>query len=93
VFKLKNENKIKSEYLFYVFKSEKFKKQADSFFKGSARPSINFTDFCKIQVPVPSLEEQKKSIEELNNIKKMIRNSEELLKEKKEKEQKLLSNL
>ncbi|CAG8603643.1 9215_t:CDS:2, partial [Ambispora leptoticha] len=65
VFKVKHENKIKPEYLFCVCQSEKFREQADAFFRGTARPSINFTDFCKIKIPVPSLEEQEKKIRDI----------------------------
>ncbi|CAI2198537.1 13410_t:CDS:2, partial [Funneliformis geosporum] len=62
VFKVKNESKIKPEYLFCICQSEKFREQADAFFRGTARPSINFADFCKIKVPVPSLEKQESII-------------------------------
>ncbi|CAG8787086.1 20048_t:CDS:2, partial [Racocetra persica] len=47
VFKVKNEEEIVPEYLFCVCQSEKFREQADAFFRGTARPSINFTDFSR----------------------------------------------
>jgi restriction endonuclease S subunit len=80
VFKVKNEEKIKPEYLFCVCQSEKFREQADAFFRGTARPSINFADFGKIKVPVPSLEEQENIIRELENIKEDIQNAQKSIK-------------
>jgi type I restriction enzyme M protein len=79
VFKVKGEAEIKPEYLFAVCQSEQFREQAEAFFRGTARPSINFTDFCKIKVPVSSLEEQEKVIEELSKIKENIKNTQKTI--------------
>ena len=79
VFKVKNQEKIVPQYLFCLFQSEQFKKQVKSFCFGSVRQSLSFESFAKIVVPVPSLEEQKKAIEELNKIKDNIKNAQKTI--------------
>src|SRR2546430_5228377 len=44
---------------------------------GTAVQHLRMDVLKNFPIPVPSLEEQKKAIEELNNIRKMIENSEE----------------
>jgi type I restriction enzyme, S subunit len=79
VFKVKEQARIIPEYLYCVFQSENFREQADAFFRGTARPSISFTDFCQIKVPVPPLKEQARIIEKLAEIEKNIAEAQQII--------------
>ncbi|WNE41976.1 MAG: hypothetical protein AD073_000311 [Mycoplasmataceae bacterium] len=63
------------EYLLYLFKSQNFLEKIEVIKKGTAQPYLDSVSLGKITFPIPSLEEQKKIIKHLNNIKKIIENS------------------
>jgi type I restriction enzyme S subunit len=79
VFKVRKQEKIVPQYLFCLFQSEKFKEQVKSFCFGSVRQSLSFENFAKIVIPVPSLAEQKKVVDELKKIKENIQNAQKTI--------------
>jgi len=89
IFRIKNEKKIKSNFLNYILQSEKFIKQSQSFSFGTARPALTFSNFCKIKIPVPDIKEQEKYVDEIEkkiqeniDYQKKIDNNKELIKKK-----------
>ncbi|CAI2185201.1 15217_t:CDS:2 [Funneliformis geosporum] len=60
--------------------SEKFKEQVNNYAFGAVRESLSFEDFQKIQIPIPSLQEQEKIIAGLSKINQSIRNSQQIIK-------------
>jgi restriction endonuclease S subunit len=78
VIRIKGELKerIFPEYLLAICQTPQMEKALSRTF-GTGVQHLRIDNLKKFPVPIPSLEEQKKSIEKLNNIRKMIKNSEE----------------
>lgn len=72
VFKVSDDRLLSPKYLYWLLKSEQFKQQINSFSVGSVRQIVSFSDFCKIQIPLPSLEEQKKIVDELDSYHQIV---------------------
>jgi len=64
------------EYLLAICQTPQMEKALSRTF-GTGVQHLRIDNLKNFPVPIPSLEEQKKSIEKLNNIRKMIKNSEE----------------
>ena len=56
-----NNNKIKTKYLYYILRNKK--QYIESLGRGIAQKNINLSILKKIEIPLPSLEEQRKIIE------------------------------
>jgi restriction endonuclease S subunit len=65
------------EYLLAICQTPQMIENIQREATGTGVQHIKIEDVGNFPVPIPSLEEQKKAIEELNNIRKMIKNSEE----------------
>jgi len=76
VFKVKDLSKIIPEYLFYLFKSEKFKEQVNNYAFGTVRQTLSWKNFCLIKLSIQTLEKQKEIIKNINKIKEDIQNSQ-----------------
>lgn len=63
---------ILTDYLEIILKSDLFQNQKDKYSKGATQKAINNDGIKKIQVPLPSLEIQKKIVAVLNNAKNLI---------------------
>jgi len=80
VFRIKDETKIFPQFLFYLFQSEQFKEQVNYYMSfGTVRQTLSWDNFCRIKIPVFSLINQKKTIEQLNKIEKNIKNSQQII--------------
>lgn len=79
VFKISSENLLKAEYLYRILQSEPFKKQVNSFAFGSVRQTVNFTDFCKITVPLPKIYEQQMIVRELESYEKVTHGAQDII--------------
>ena len=59
VFKIINTNKLLPEYLMLWYKRPEFDRYSRFNSWGSAREVFNYSDMCRVQIPIPSLEKQR----------------------------------
>lgn len=67
VFRSKNEKRMHPGYLYWLLQSENLKEQIKYYAFGSVRQTLNFDDFCNMTIPVPTIEEQERIINELDS--------------------------
>nr|WP_253308331.1 N-6 DNA methylase [Rickettsia endosymbiont of Ceutorhynchus assimilis] len=72
VFKVRDESKLNTKYFYWLLQSQQFKNQINSFAFGSVRQTLNFDDFCRITIPLPNIDEQQETVEELESYQKII---------------------
>ena len=72
VFEVKDESTILPEYLSLWFKRTEFDRESSYYGVGGVRGSLEWEDFCYMEVPVPEIEEQKKIVEAYKTIEKRI---------------------
>ena len=65
-------HQILTDYLRLILNSDLFQNQKDKYSKGATQKAINNDDIKKIQIPLPSLETQKKIIEVLDKTEAII---------------------
>ena len=80
VFKISNESLLNPKYLYWLFQSEQFKQQIKNFAFGSVRQTVKFDDFCKINIPLPKIEEQQRIVEELESYYQIVKNTSSSIK-------------
>lgn len=80
IFEIINEDKILPDYLMMWFSRSEFDREACFYAVGGVRGSLEWEDFCNMQLPVPSLEKQKEIVAEYNTIVNRIKLNEELNK-------------
>lgn len=78
VFEPKKE--ILSDYLRLILNSDLFQNQKDKYSKGATQKAINNTGLKNIQIPLPSLETQKKIVEVLDKAQSLIDAREEQIR-------------
>ena len=66
VFEVKDESTILPEYLSLWFKRTEFDRESSYYGVGGVRGSLEWEDFCYMEVPVPEIEEQKTIVEAYN---------------------------
>lgn len=66
VFEVVDENLILPEYLMMWFSRTEFDREACFYAIGGVRGSIEWEDFCNMQLPVPSIEKQREVVKEYN---------------------------
>jgi type I restriction enzyme M protein len=67
-----DETRILSEYLFYFFQSSNAKEQIKKILSGSAQPQLPIRDLNHLKIPLPSLEVQKQTVEQLRKEQSVI---------------------
>lgn len=72
IFQIKNVNEIIPEYLDICFKRSEFDREASFIAVGGVRGSMPWEDFCRIEIPVPPIEQQKKIVQTYNTLTKRI---------------------
>ena len=72
VFEVKDESVILPEYLSLWFKRTEFDREASYYGVGGVRGSLEWEDFCYMEVPIREIEEQRKIVEAYNTIEKRI---------------------
>jgi len=80
VFEIIDEEKILPEYLMMWFSRSEFDRESCFYAVGGVRGSLEWEDFCNMQLPVPSIEKQKAIVKEYNTIVNRIKLNEELNK-------------
>lgn len=72
VFKIIDESVMMSEYLMLWFRREEFDRECWLKTDGSVRGGISWDDLCRIKIPVPSIIEQQKIVDNYQAIAKCI---------------------
>ena len=75
------EIKCDNKYLYYALRSSFFKEQASSIVRGVAIPTISQANLSLLKIPVPSLQEQKRIVVELDLLAGIIDKQKQQLKE------------
>lgn len=78
-FQVKDENKILSEFLFLWFRRKEFDRQACFYTDADVRQGLIKSAFLNMEIPVPSIEEQRKIVAEYQAIEKRIENNQRLI--------------
>jgi type I restriction enzyme S subunit len=78
VFKIKDTNDLLPEYLMMWMSRSEFDREACFYAVGGVRGSLEWEDFCGMQLPVPSIEKQKEIVKEYHTIVDRIKLNEEL---------------
>lgn len=72
MFRIKDENEVKPEFLMLLFKRDEFDRNCWFRTDGSVRGGITWEDICEIRLPVPDIKEQQKIVDTYNAITKRI---------------------
>jgi len=78
VFEVIDENVLLPEYLMMWFSRTEFDRESCFYAVGGVRGSLEWDDFCNMQLPIPSLEKQKEIVAEYNTIVNRIKLNEQL---------------
>lgn len=78
VFEVIDEDVLLPEYLMMWFSRSEFDRESCFYAVGGVRGSLEWEDFCNMQLPIPSLDKQKEIIAEYNTIVNRIKLNEQL---------------
>ncbi|MFX4208600.1 restriction endonuclease subunit S [Aliarcobacter butzleri] len=78
VFEIVDKNELLPQYLMMWMTRSEFDREACFYAVGGVRGSLEWEDFCAMQLPVPSIEKQKEIIKEYNTITDRIKLNEQL---------------
>lgn len=76
VFKVKDKTELLPDYLFLLFSRPEFDRYARFHSWGSARESFSYDDMCRVQIPLPSTEEQRKVVNAWKALRELKEQSE-----------------
>lgn len=80
VFYIKNEEQLNPYYLMMWFKRPEFDRYARFKSHGSAHEFFTFEEMCNVLLPVPSIEEQRRIVNEYQTVERRIKNNEAMIK-------------
>lgn len=72
IFEVNDEKELLPEYLMMWFSREEFDREACFYAVGGVRGSLEWEDFCSMQLPVPDITKQQEIVDEYNTIKDRI---------------------
>ena len=78
VFEIVDTNELLPQYLMMWMTRSEFDREACFYAVGGVRGSLEWEDFCAMQLPVPSIEKQKEIIKEYHTIIDRIKLNEQL---------------
>ncbi|HBR13026.1 MAG TPA: hypothetical protein DD740_12685 [Chryseobacterium sp.] len=78
VFEVLDENVILPDYLMLWFSRSEFDREACFHAVGGVRGSLEWEDFCRMQLPVPSIEEQRQIVAQYQSIANKIKVNEQI---------------
>lgn len=78
VFEVRDENEILPDYLMLWFSRQEFDREACFHAVGGVRGSLEWEDFCGMQLPVPSIEEQRQIVAQYQSIENKIKVNEQI---------------
>lgn len=79
VFEVKDQNQLLPEYLMMWFTRSEFDREACFKSVGGVRGSLEWEDFCEMQLPVPSVSKQREIVKEYNTIQNRINLNNQLI--------------
>ena len=79
VFEVVDKNKLEPEYLMMWFSRTEFDREACFYAVGGVRGSLEWEDFCNMQLPVPPIEKQREIVAEYHAVQKRIQINEQLI--------------
>jgi len=78
VFEIVDTSKLLPQYLMMWMSRSEFDREACFYAVGGVRGSLEWEDFCVMELPVPSIEKQKEIVKEYHNITDRIKLNEQL---------------
>jgi type I restriction enzyme, S subunit len=79
IFEIKDEKKLLPEYLMMWFSRSEFDREACFHAVGGVRGSLEWEDFCDMQLPIPSIEKQREIVKEYNVVQNRITLNQKLI--------------
>jgi type I restriction enzyme, S subunit len=79
IFEVKDKNQLLPEYLMMWFTRSEFDREACFNAVGGVRGSLEWEDFCNMQLPIPSITKQREIVKEYNVIKNRITLNQQLI--------------
>ena len=67
------------DYLMLWFLRPEFDREASFYAVGGVRGSLEWNDFCDMMLPVPTIEEQRRIVEQYQTVERRIKNNERLI--------------
>lgn len=79
IFQVKDEKELLPEYLMMWFTRSEFDREACFNAVGGVRGSLEWEDFCEMQLPIPSITKQREIVKEFNVIQNRIALNQQLI--------------
>ena len=79
IFEVNDDRELLPEYLMMWFTRSEFDREACFHAVGGVRGSLEWEDFCEMQLPIPSITKQKEIVKEYNTIQKRIYLNQQLI--------------
>lgn len=80
MFEVVDKSKLLPQYLMMWFSRSEFDREASYYAVGGVRGSLTWEDFLNMQLPIPSIEQQKEIVSEYETISKRIKLNEQIIK-------------
>ena len=80
IFQVKNEKELLPEFLMMWFTRSEFDREACFNAVGGVRGSLEWEDFCEMQLPIPTITKQREIVKEYNAIQNRIALNQQLIK-------------
>ena len=79
MFEVSKMNELLPEYLMMWFSRSEFDREASFYAVGGVRGSLEWNDFCDMQIPVPAIEKQREIVAEYNTLATRIETNKKLI--------------
>ena len=79
MFEVSKKNELLPEYLMMWFSRSEFDREASFYAVGGVRGSLEWNDFCDMQIPVPAIEKQREIVAEYNTLATRIETNKKLI--------------
>jgi type I restriction enzyme S subunit len=93
VFEINDTSQLLPEYLMMWFTRSEFDREACFHAVGGVRGSLEWEDFCGMQLPIPSIEKQQEIVREYNTIQNRITLNNQLISKLEETAQAIYNNV
>ena len=79
MFEVSKTDELLPEYLMMWFSRSEFDREASFYAVGGVRGSLEWNDFCDMQIPVPAIEKQRETVAEYNPLATRIETNKKLI--------------
>lgn len=93
IFEVKNENELLPEYLMMWFARSEFDREACLHAVGGVRGSLEWEDFCDMQLPIPQIDKQREIVAEYNTVQNRLALTRQLIQKLEETAQAIYREL